>query len=1243
MSDIQQLLKNASAKELRTLTNSMTPYVSGKNPPQILILNKNSISILEKYGILKKGVTNQTDKTQTPLGIIGVNTVSTSDKQIETKYIIPDVGVRSDETTFDIITAMTVQSSQKETIVNLRQKLIDGYKKQNFFLQSIEVIDDQGNAQEITAFVEKDPVETERQKKDNPKLPSQLKFADGIQFTTFGANTNEFSIQAYANLIDELNKQDEYRKMTNPVSPRSEFSGYFAEAERVAQLLKEGKLNIDDKITAIGINATLIKLSNFAGQLDYKNFIPDIADATTWGGLTHNAKTFFTSVRNTYYVGKIGYYTYDALNKLHNNDPEGALESFEDAALYFYKEFIFVPLVNKGSEGIADIITAGARPVSETYPGISAGRGKNIITNATKQFLKNSKQEEFIKTLKKPTLSAAQRAAAAEELGKALRKQRIQFKAGLIGLGYYMSKYIVAPIFEDDVILTEREVELRQLAKKVGTTQVGLYVKTGGAVRVGPNMKVVSPYTGQLLNLKLPSLEGSPTPGFSLGISNIRVNDRNAYEWFKYGIVHGTSAITNLIETAPPNIEYLALLQGLKDTPGIVKNTGNFIIKGSNAIEYGIRKLGSWNWVNQPFAESVSPQTPGVLQRVTTKLSSAIEPTLERVANSSAGRALGTMAGSSWNWISEKATWLGEKFGGIKTTAVLMFLTDPTTMGDGTLDGHYRRELDRLRTALRTGTYLIENTSGRYGTLGTPLKAGNNYDGIEKKQFQATIEELQKLELEEIQRMIQILEGAIKRSDEIKKSHGELLTPDMDPSLNSSTHLFGEIEAAKSDYRMYAQIVSDLEKVGDLYQTGTSYVPNVAIENINQNASFVTGIDNKFYSALNTGITAVGGGSGPGCFPSYVSIKTENGYINISNLKVGDYVISFNQNGDFETDIVTETFIHKNKNVYRYCFENATSIDVTKEHPFLTRNGIFEEIGNLNIGDTVIDVFNKELKIIDIQFLFETTVYNIEVGKNHTYIADNIRVHNKLGQDYMIGNRRETNQSVLAVLKDFDLMRQSHEDWIDENFPGTLQDGFPYIPDSYPSLGVIGEPPTETHPSNEPPDSGPPSGGTIPETDPNGDDPVASGTRNIPKEILFEGCFSSNSIIETPNGNLKIIDVNVGDEIYVYDQIGNKEISIVDKKFIHNKHKLVNYITESGYVLCATNNHSVLTNDDNVICFRKLIDLGVNDVLYLNSFVPTKIVEIQNHIEDAVYHIIPENGKLISVNSFLVDTMEIII
>jgi len=133
---------------------------------------------------------------------------------------------------------------------------------------------------------------------------------------------------------------------------------------------------------------------------------------------------------------------------------------------------------------------------------------------------------------------------------------------------------------------------------------------------------------------------------------------------------------------------------------------------------------------------------------------------------------------------------------------------------------------------------------------------------------------------------------------------------------------------------------------------------------------------------------------GNACFTSDTIIMTPNGEKKIDEFSKGDQVIAFDENGNLVESFVTDLFVHNNESVYSYIFSNGVSIKSTPNHPFYTRNG-FVEIGNLKVGDTVIDSNNNEISLISVENIGQHIVYNIEVDEHHTYIANGIRVHNK--------------------------------------------------------------------------------------------------------------------------------------------------------------------------------------------------------------------------------------------------------
>lgn len=134
----------------------------------------------------------------------------------------------------------------------------------------------------------------------------------------------------------------------------------------------------------------------------------------------------------------------------------------------------------------------------------------------------------------------------------------------------------------------------------------------------------------------------------------------------------------------------------------------------------------------------------------------------------------------------------------------------------------------------------------------------------------------------------------------------------------------------------------------------------------------------------------------PTCFPRYTNILTPSGQVPIIDLNIGDFVTTFDNQGNLYERPITHKFIHdglEKSDIYRYHLSNGKILDITENHPVLTKIG-FIHIGNLKIGDSLIDVNDSSVSIISKEFLNNDIVYNIEVDEYNAYIAESIKVHN---------------------------------------------------------------------------------------------------------------------------------------------------------------------------------------------------------------------------------------------------------
>jgi hypothetical protein len=410
-----------------------------------------------------------------------------------------------------------------------------------------------------------------------------------------------------------------------------------------------------------------------------------------------------------------------------------------------------------------------------------------------------------------------------------------------------------------------------------------------------------------------------------------------------------------------------------------------------------------------------------------------------------------------------------------------------------------------------------------------------------------------------------------------------------------------------------------------------------------------------------TPISGVGPHIPAGCFPEYVIISTKSGGKKISDFSIGDSVISFDTDGNLQNDIVSKIFTHIDKDIYRYSFNDGTYLDVTKEHPVLIEKNSFEEIGKLKHGDFVINNENKKIQIIDIKFLFKGIVYNIEVDKNHTYIANNIRVHNKTSQEYYNSFKTNTKDLILTNSDPGEILPPK------DNFPwNTKKDNPPGIP----GTDNTRMPTYRLNPLVVSVERGVPYGTQFQSgINPYADSPVARNGNIVPKQILNTGgtrvvwtnapagytaptitggtCFPYESKVMTPFGNQDIGSILVGQEIYSFDTYGNRMVSTVDVKMSHEEleemTEVFEYRISNNLNLRATKNHSVLSKYKNDLVFNRLDQMQIGDILFTENMEEVNLIDYKLLEKSKVYHIVPKDGRLICVDGILVDTMAIIL
>ena len=159
-------------------------------------------------------------------------------------------------------------------------------------------------------------------------------------------------------------------------------------------------------------------------------------------------------------------------------------------------------------------------------------------------------------------------------------------------------------------------------------------------------------------------------------------------------------------------------------------------------------------------------------------------------------------------------------------------------------------------------------------------------------------------------------------------------------------------------------------------------------------------------------IPGPGGGGGGGGGNSFVSgtpiLLVDGSSKPIEEIKIGDKVRSFDpETGTFSIGNVTSILTRDVQESYILDFDDGSSVGVTGTHPFYVKtaaSGVptihkyFVQVKDLMAGDRVYKAYDNRAVSVKITVIRQiskpVTVYNFNVEPFHTYIANNMVVHN---------------------------------------------------------------------------------------------------------------------------------------------------------------------------------------------------------------------------------------------------------
>lgn len=152
-----------------------------------------------------------------------------------------------------------------------------------------------------------------------------------------------------------------------------------------------------------------------------------------------------------------------------------------------------------------------------------------------------------------------------------------------------------------------------------------------------------------------------------------------------------------------------------------------------------------------------------------------------------------------------------------------------------------------------------------------------------------------------------------------------------------------------------------------------------------------------------------------GCFPAGTQIKMADGSSkDIKDIASSDIVLSFKKYGELGPATVTEVFYHEDDELLRVRHQYGT-VDVTPNHWMIGYDGLFKEMQEFKLGEELVLETGTPSTILSIDKLPNAPVYTFTVPETSTYIADNLRVHNKGGGKGGSGSGKEDPNNLFST------------------------------------------------------------------------------------------------------------------------------------------------------------------------------------------------------------------------------------
>ena len=131
------------------------------------------------------------------------------------------------------------------------------------------------------------------------------------------------------------------------------------------------------------------------------------------------------------------------------------------------------------------------------------------------------------------------------------------------------------------------------------------------------------------------------------------------------------------------------------------------------------------------------------------------------------------------------------------------------------------------------------------------------------------------------------------------------------------------------------------------------------------------------------------------CFVKGTKVKTENGFKNIEDIKIGDKVYSYNlDNNSLELKKVLNTIKSNTIDTYKATIGGKT-VEMSPKHQLYIIDKGWVRAYNLNVNDKLLDVNGKQITISKIEYKkYDSPIdtYNLTIEGNNNYFVTDIQV-----------------------------------------------------------------------------------------------------------------------------------------------------------------------------------------------------------------------------------------------------------